>query len=324
MGSHTSTYGSPYNRSDGFDERPGVCTLARVNFESWREAMTRRDFARSLSGVMGGLFVSARPQVRTLRFAIMETSRRGYPFGDGVLLGYMEALQTAKLFQGRTLELVTVQEHGIPTSAAGIATLFAQRGAQVIIAALDDEETHIAALECHAAGAMFINCGAKGNDLRRGLCTPLVFHVEASEAMYDAAARLAPRDSRITLWDGQLEKYGAAQLNDRFQAAEGAPMKPEDWAGWFAIKAVWESFLRTGNSGPVAVARHMSSESISFDGHKGAPLSFRTWDHQLRQPLYAVSERITDVPDIGRASGSIREILDTLGDRAGVQSCRPA
>jgi hypothetical protein len=83
------------------------------------------------------------------------------------------------------------------------------------------------------------------------------------------------------------------------------------WAGWFAVKVAWESFLR---SKPV--------ESIEFDGHKGAPLTFRSWDHQLRQPLYAVKSRVADVPDVARSNLSAREVLDTIGDKAGVQSCR--
>ena len=142
--------------------------------------------------------------------------------------------------------------------------------------------------------------------------------------MYASARKLAARDTDIVLWSDRLEKYGASQLNDRFRAAEGAPMAPHDWAGWFAIKAVWESFLRVGKGDPLSLARHMTAESVTFDGHKGAPLSFRSWDRQLRQPLYAVASSSApprDIPDTARSTESIRHLLDTLGDDSSSMKC---
>ena len=286
--------------------------------------MNRRGFVRSASAAFGAMLL---PQVRsapTLRFAVMEVAG-GERFGDGAIFGYTEALRTAKLIQKGTLELVTWGNEGVPVRASGVATWLTRRGAQVILARLSDEDTRTAVRECDRAGAIFINCGARGDSLRKENCSPLVFHVEASNAMYESARKLAPPGSEIALWSARLEKYGASQLNDRFGAAEGAPMRSGDWAGWFAIKAIWESFLRTGKADAVTIARHMSTDGVTFDGHKGAPLSFRTWDHQLRQPLYAIpgSSPVPprEIPDMSGSAGSIRALLDTLGDDASEMKC---
>ena len=87
-----------------------------------------------------------------------------------------------------------------------------------------------------------------------------------------------------TPWLPTLERFGAAQLNDRFRARfAGAAMTGAAWCGWFALKAVGESALRARDAAPGAVRRQLLASR--FDGHKGSPLSFSP-DQQLMQPLY--------------------------------------
>ena len=294
----------------------------------WATRLDRREFVRAMIGFSAGLVLPSSLESPTVRYAILETASSGQRdgFSDGVLLGHGEALRAASLFSKGTLGLVSLSEHGVPTRASGIATALAQKGAQVILAALNDDDTRIAAEECHNARVILMNCGARSDKLRRELCSPYVFHVEASEAMYSDAQKLAP-DADIELWSPSLEKYGASQLNDRFKAAEGAPMTPGSWAGWFAIKIIWESLLRANASDPQSLAYYMSSDAAQYDGHKGAPLSFRKWDRQLRQPLYAVDktkrgpQSIRDIPDTARSQMPARELLDTIGDDASKTRC---
>jgi hypothetical protein len=297
----------------------------------WANRLDRRDFVRAMIGYSAGLVLPWSLQNPRLRFAILETVSSGQHdgFSDGVMLGSSEASRTASLFSKGTLELLSLSEHGVPTRAGGVPTAMAQKGAQVIFAALNDDETEIAAKECHAARVIFMNCGARSDKLRRELCSPFVFHVEASEAMYSDARKLAP-GADIELWNPGLEKYGASQLNDRFKAAEGAPMTSASWAGWFAIKVIWESLLRANASDPQSLAYYMSSDAAQYDGHKGAPLSFRKWDRQLRQPLYAVDktkrgpQAVRDIPDTARSQMPARELLDTIGDDASKSRCSNA
>ena len=80
------------------------------------------------------------------------------------------------------------------------------------------------------------------------------------------------------LWRPDLERYGAAQLNQRFRARFGYGMDENAWAGWFAIKLAVEAMLRSRQRDPVALA-HWLGESDArpvFDGHKGSGLSFRS------------------------------------------------
>jgi hypothetical protein len=68
----------------------------------------------------------------------------------------------------------------------------------------------------------------------------------------------------------------------------------------------------------------LDKTTTQFDGHKGAPLSFRSWDHQLRQPLYAVARDsvIAELPDVGRNSDqSITTQLDKYGDSESASKC---
>jgi ABC transporter substrate binding protein (PQQ-dependent alcohol dehydrogenase system) len=133
----------------------------------------------------------------------------------------------------------------------------------------------------------------------------------------------------IELWSSTLERYGAAQLNDRYRARFGRSMSSAAWAGWVAVKIAWEASLRARSVESNALLRVLESDATQFDGHKGTPLSFRRWDHQLRQPLYATErganhERVVaDLPDVGRNNARpMRDELDEFGFKSGETSCR--
>ena len=107
---------------------------------------------------------------------------------------------------------------------------------------------------------------------------PNVFHVSSSEAERRAAlARWGGEGGEVVDWHSSLTRFGAEQLNSRFEARFGAPMDSLAWASWLAVKIAAEMALR---STPL--------ERLRFDGHKGEPLWFRE-DHGLQQPLYVVA-----------------------------------
>lgn len=269
-----------------------------VNGEDGRTSVSRRDFARSFLGIAAGL-AGFTLSSDALSIAIVSSPSKPN-FEKGARMSVEEASRSAALF-GKRLAVY----QATPANAAA-------RPVQFIIACVNDSEMKQLAVVCDRRGITLFNCGSRADSLRRTLCSPRTFHIEASDAMYASAAHEAPRAKRIALWDATLEKYGAAQLNDRFRSFAHVPMDGAAWAGWLGVKIAWESFLR-GRSSP---------GDLQFDGHKGAPLSFRAWDHQLRQPLYAIEDRVTDIPDLGRSSRPARELLDTLGDPKGAQKCR--
>jgi ABC transporter substrate binding protein (PQQ-dependent alcohol dehydrogenase system) len=104
-------------------------------------------------------------------------------------------------------------------------------------------------------------------------------------------------------------------------------MTSNAWSAWLAIKVLWESSLRVKSTDAKALAGHLELETPQFDGHKGQPLSFRAWDHQMRQPVYVVGkgsngERVVrEVPEVS-ADDSPRDALDRLGARARESACR--
>jgi hypothetical protein len=77
------------------------------------------------------------------------------------------------------------------------------------------------------------------------------------------------------LWHHSLERFGAAQLNDRFHSA-GITPDDQAWLGWFAVKLLWE-----------AGVRGRSPRDMSYDGHKGTALRFNAAG-ALLQPVYVI------------------------------------
>ena len=126
-------------------------------------------------------------------------------------------------------------------------------------------------------------------------------------------------------WDSRLERFGADQLNQRFRARFGEEMDSQGWVGWFAVKVLWESTLRARATLPATLLRYLGSDAAQFDGHKGRPLSFRPWDHQLRQSLYVSAPGSAPVEVPRSTPGSdepSRDLLDRLGTPRNQSTCR--
>lgn len=82
-------------------------------------------------------------------------------------------------------------------------------------------------------------------------------------------------------WDSKGEKFGAAQLNARYQAAYSRPMTSDAWAGWFAVKVLWEAAVRSQSAEPRSIQEYLQSPRATFDGHLGRPLRFDPETHRL-------------------------------------------
>ena len=106
---------------------------------------------------------------------------------------------------------------------------------------------------------------------------------------------LPPRVVRADAWSPDLERFGAAQLNDRFRArfGAGATMRGPAWAGWFAAKVAAEAVLRARTQDPEAVADVL--RTARFDGHQGKPLAFAP-DGALLPPLHITGSMETSRP----------------------------
>lgn len=247
----------------------------------------------------------------TLRIGIIAAGTDARSRHDGALLGIEEAKHAAELFGGDVQLVVLESVSRIPSS---ISAIIANESADVVRSLTDSA----------ARGAMILmNVSCPADVLRGESCSPFLFHVGPSEAMLRDARARASGATDVVAWDGALVRFGADTLNDRFRKRFGRSMNSASWASWFAVKALWESSLRMKSASGRQLAEYLTRDTTQFDGHKGRPLSFRRWDHQLRQFVYGrVGGKPIDIPQSASPQATSREFLDRLGVNASATTCR--
>ena len=114
-------------------------------------------------------------------------------------------------------------------------------------------------------------------------------------------------------WGPAVEQWGAAQLQSRFEEAHERSMHPRDYAAWAALRAVGEAVTRTQAADVATVRAYLLGPDFELAGFKGRPLTFRTWNGQLRQPMPLLHPRalVANAPLEGFLHQ--RTELDTLG-----------
>lgn len=137
-----------------------------------------------------------------------------------------------------------------------------------------------------------------------------------------------------SLWSYEFRKYSGRELNKRLAARLGHPAASHAWASYTAMKAVWEAVLKSGGIDTASLVSFFE-KGRGVDAHKGQPLTFRPWDHQLRQPLMIVQSKVPpkdakrwdifkllgEVPLRGTPGKSRAAVLDTLGLSAAESKC---
>ncbi|MFZ5964999.1 ABC transporter substrate-binding protein [Thalassococcus sp. BH17M4-6] len=86
-------------------------------------------------------------------------------------------------------------------------------------------------------------------------------------------------------WAPVIEQWGALQLQTRFRDQAGRDMRDEDYAAWAAVRAIGEAVTRTSKGDAASVRGYLLGDDFELAGFKGAPLTFRGWNGQLRQPI---------------------------------------
>jgi ABC transporter substrate binding protein (PQQ-dependent alcohol dehydrogenase system) len=125
-----------------------------------------------------------------------------------------------------------------------------------------------------------------------------------------------------TAWSPVFDEYASTQLQNRFRREAGRPMTAPDYAGWLAVRAIGEAATRSGDTDPQTIGAFVRSADFSLAGYKGAPLSFRAWDGQLRQPVLLADDR--SLVSISPQPGFLHQFneLDTLGVDQPETECR--
>lgn len=297
---------------------------------------TRRHFLLSLAGATTGLLAGcagrgllaqgiAAPPRHDLRLGLVLPSAGRAParvqsLTRGAQLGAEEASHAARMFGG-SVDLAIADD---------AQRVIGAHGAQVLIGGTDEVDCGRLTAAARAASVVYFNTGCAADAFRSEQCDRHTFHVAASSAMRRDAAALDSTSTGspdVVMWHESLERFGAGQLNARFRDRFGAGMDSDAWAAWFAVKVAAETALRARTTKPEELVAALERSSARFDGHKGRPLTFRSWDHQLRQPLYIlrggrVPGDVVEVPGRGTPGETSADQLDRIGVPAKESGCR--
>ncbi len=116
-----------------------------------------------------------------------------------------------------------------------------------------------------------------------------------------------------TSWHKAHEQWGATQIQNRFKEKAGRWMEEEDYGAYLAVRAIGEAATRTQSNELKPIKDYLLSDQFALQGYKGTPLSFRSWDHQLRQPVLLAGPR--SLVAVAPIEGFLhpKTELDTLG-----------
>jgi len=114
-------------------------------------------------------------------------------------------------------------------------------------------------------------------------------------------------------WHRSQEQWGATQIQRRFEKLAGRPMSERDYGGWAAMRTLGEAVTNTASNNPETLREFVLSSKFKLAGFKGVPLTFRTWNGQLRQPILIVGPRA--LVSVSPQAGFLHERseLDTMG-----------
>ena len=123
-------------------------------------------------------------------------------------------------------------------------------------------------------------------------------------------------------WARPHEQWGATQLQARFLHEAKRWMTDRDYAAWMAVRAIGEAATRSKSTDPAAISAFMRSDHFELAAYKGARLSFRSWDGQLRQPILLADAR--SLVSVSPQPGFLHQFseLDTLGIDKPETKCR--
>jgi len=97
------------------------------------------------------------------------------------------------------------------------------------------------------------------------------------------------------IWWGDLDNPWTKNFVSKYRAKYGLPPENQAWGDYTSIKVLAEAIKMAGTTESKKVVEAL--EKIKFDGGKGRELYYRTYDHQLMQPMYVVDIKKTGNKD---------------------------
>lgn len=158
----------------------------------------------------------------------------------------------------------------------------------------------------------------------------VVFVADAGEAFgdylmyrtYEPRPVVGSQGLVAVAWHRAYEQYAGTQLQNRFEKLAGRIMTERDYTAWLGVRVVGEVVTRTGKNASGDVRARILEKDFEVAGFKGIGQSFRTWDHQMRQPMLISGPRA--LVSISPQEGFLHErfLTDTLGFDQPETQCR--
>jgi len=116
-------------------------------------------------------------------------------------------------------------------------------------------------------------------------------------------------------WDPQFRDFAARSVQYRFGLLAARPMTERDYGNWLAVTAFGEAFTRGRVRDARGIETYMMSRGFQVAANKGMGLTFRSTDHQLRQPLLLFGPRSLVGIDHAEAEPGTHESARKCGEK---------
>jgi ABC transporter substrate binding protein (PQQ-dependent alcohol dehydrogenase system) len=90
---------------------------------------------------------------------------------------------------------------------------------------------------------------------------------------------------QATAWDKSYTESGAMHFQNAIPRIAKRPPVERDYTAWLGFRSLADSAMKSGKTTPQEVKQYLLSDQFKLEGFKGQAMSFRTWDHQMRQPV---------------------------------------
>lgn len=139
---------------------------------------------------------------------------------------------------------------------------------------------------------------------------------------YEPRPVVGSQGLQAVAWHRSFEQYAGTQLQNRFEKQTGRFMTERDFTAWLGVRVVGEAVTRTGNNSPADTNSYILSKDFEVAGFKGVGLTFRSWDHQMRQPMLLSGPRT--LVSISPQEGFLHQkfLTDTMGFDEPETKCR--
>ena len=139
---------------------------------------------------------------------------------------------------------------------------------------------------------------------------------------YDPDPVVGTQGLMAAAWHRAYEQYAGTQLQNAFEESTNRIMTERDYAAWLAARVFGEAATRTRKTDVASLRAHILSPDFKVAGFKGQQLTFRPWNHQLRQPVLIIGPQA--LVSISPQEGFLHEkyLTDTLGVDAPETKCR--